>query len=114
MAIGRWSAAVGALAVLRASPAVAGPDGGDAMIARARAAEAAQLRALSHAPVALHTSGRFGDGKITHLFESFRRVDYRTDGTVANTFERARIDGKPVNEEDLRQAMGARDRPKEH
>jgi hypothetical protein len=84
------------------------------MIARARAAEAAQLRALSRGPVALHTSGRFGDGKTTHLFESFRRVDYRSDGTVANTFERAQIDGKPVKEEELRRAMGVQDQPKEH
>ncbi len=104
-----------ALAMRFASPAAAAaPEGADAVIARARAAEAAQLRALSHAPVALHTSGHFGDGKTTHTFESFRRVDYRADGTVANTFERAQIDGKPVQEEELRKAMGAKDQPKEH
>jgi hypothetical protein len=113
MATGRAAAMLGALAVLRGSPVVAAPDGGDAMIARARAAEAAQQRALSHAPVALHTSGHFGDGKTTHAFESFRRVDYRGDGSVANTFERAQIDGKPVGEDELRKAMGTKDQPKE-
>src|SRR3954469_15996275 len=113
MATGRWSAVLGALALLAGPPVAAAPDGGDAMIARARATEVAQLRALSRAPVALHTSGRFGDGKTTHTFESFRRVDYRGDGTVANTFERAQIDGKPVKEEELRKAMGTKEQPKE-
>ena len=61
------------LALLLASPSVAAAEAGDAIITRARAAESAQLRALSRAPVALRTSGRFGDGKATHTFESFRR-----------------------------------------
>ena len=71
---GRAPAPLVALALLAATPALARADGGDAMIARARAAESAQLRVLSRAPVALHTSGRFGDGKTTHTFESYRRV----------------------------------------
>ena len=47
---GRASKPLGALALLLAGPALAGADGGDAMIARARAAESAQLRVLSRAP----------------------------------------------------------------
>jgi hypothetical protein len=102
-----------ALAASLASAATAAADTGDAIIARARAAEAAQLRVLSRAPVALRTSGRFGDGKTTHTFESFRRFDYGSDGTVSNTFERGQVDGKPVTEEELRKAMGMKDEPKE-
>jgi len=102
--------------LLLASPAAAGTtavDAGDAIIARARITESAQLRLLSRAPVALRTTGRFGDGKTTHTFESFRRFAYGSDGTVSNTFERGQVDGKPVTEEELRRAMGVKDEPKE-
>src|SRR5215831_9196647 len=74
---------LGLLAMLLATPATAAPDGGDAIIARARAAEAAQLRLLSRAPVSLHTTGRFGDDKTTHTFESFRHINYERDGRVS-------------------------------
>lgn len=106
------SAALGTLAAIFAAR-TALADGGD-IVARARAAESAQLRLLSHAPVSLRTNGRFGDGKITHTFESFRRVDYRDDGTVSNTFERGQVDGKPVTEAELRKAMGIKEDPKDH
>jgi hypothetical protein len=98
--------AAGALALLLAAPSIAAPDRGEAVIARARAAEMAQLQALSRVPLALHTSGRFGDGKTTHTFESFTRVHYRADGTAANTFQRGQLDGKPATEEELWKAMG--------
>jgi len=112
---GRAWKPLGVLALLLAGPALAGagPDGGDAMIARARAAESAQLRVLSRAPLALHTTGRFGDGKTTHTFESFRRVQYRSDGAVSNIYESGQVDGKPVKEEELRKAMGAKEQAKE-
>jgi len=102
----------GALAVLFAAHAALA-DGAD-IVARARDAESAQLRLLSHAPIALHTSGQFGDGKVTHTFESFRRVEYRDDGAVSNTFERGQVDGKPATEADLRRAMGIKEDPKDH
>ena len=106
------SVALGALAVMFvARTALA--DGGD-IVARARAAESAQMHLLSGAPVALHTNGRFGDGKTTHTFESFRRVEYRDDGTVSNTFERGQVDGKPATEAELRRAMGMKEEPKDH
>jgi len=89
-----------------ASLAAAVPDGGDAIVARARAAEAAQLRLLSRAPVELHTRGRFGAGKTMHDFESFRRLDYAAGGVVADTFQHGTVDGKPVTEDELRKAMG--------
>jgi hypothetical protein len=114
MTAGRASKPLGALVMLLASPAVAAPEGGDAIIARARAAESAQLRVLSRAPVAVHTNGRVSDGKTTHTIETFRRVQYGSDGTVSNTFERGQIDGKPAREEEVRKAMGAKDQPKEH
>jgi hypothetical protein len=101
------SRAVGAVGVLLACPAALGSTDGGEVIARARAAEAAQLRALARAPVQLHTRGFVFDGKDTHQIESFRRLQYGADGTVANTFERGVLDGKPVGEAELRKAMGA-------
>ena len=106
------SVPLGALAVIFAARAALA-DGGD-IVARARAAESAQLHLLSRAPVALHTNGQFGDGKTTHTFESFRRVEYRDDGTVSNTFERGQVDGKPATEAELRRAMGMKEEPKDH
>jgi len=94
---------------------LAAPVGADGdVIARARAAESAQLRLLAHAPVVLHTNGRFGDGKTTHTFESFRRIEYRADRTVSNIFERGQVDGKPATEAELRKAMGIKEDPKDH
>jgi hypothetical protein len=110
----RSSVTLGALAVvLVARAALAGGSEGD-IVVRARAAELAQLRLLAHAPVAMHTTGHFGDGKNTHTFESFRRVEYRADGTVSNTFERGLVDGKPATETELRRAMGIKEDPKDH
>ena len=40
---------------------------------RGRRARRPHSWGLSRAPVAPRTSGRFGDGKTTHTFESFRR-----------------------------------------
>jgi hypothetical protein len=114
------SAALGALSVVAAAvivaaaPGAALAGGGDAVLARARAAESAQIRLLSRTPVGLHTSGRFGDGTTTHTFESFRRVEYRDDGSVSNTFERGQVDGKPATEAELRRAMGIKEDPKDH
>ena len=102
-----------AMALLLAAPRVARA-GGDDIVAHARAAESAQLRGLARGPVALHTTGHFGDGKIVHTFESFRRVEYRTDGAVSNTFERGQMDGKPASEAELRKAMGVKHDPKDH
>jgi len=103
-----------ALALLLSARARAAPDAGAAIIAQARAAEAAQVRALARTPVRLHTSGRFGDGKTTHRFESFRHFDYRADGTVSNSYDHGHVDGKPVTEDELRKAMGIKEDPREH
>jgi hypothetical protein len=105
----RGTRSLGLCALLIAAPAAAAPDGGDAVIARARAAEAGQLRQLAQAPVQLHTTGRFGDGKTTHIFESFRRIAYGGAGGVSETFEHGQVDGKPVTEDELRKAMGMKD-----
>jgi hypothetical protein len=104
---------LGVLGLMLAFPALAAPEG-EAVIARARAVEGAQLRALAGAPVELHTHGWINDGKATHTIESFRRLQYRGDGGVTNLFERAWLDGKPVNEEELHAAIGARAQPKDH
>lgn len=85
----------------------------DQVIARARLAEVTQLRALSGTKVALHTRGWVSDGKTTRTIESFRRLEYRGDAAVANLFERALLDGKPVGEPELRKAMGAGSHPPE-
>jgi len=82
---------LGLFALAVAAPALAAADGGDAVIGRARAAEAAQLRLLAGAPVELHTTGHFGDGKTTHTFESFRRIAYAVDGRISETFEHGEI-----------------------
>ncbi len=110
----RWRAPwpIGLLALLLAAPVAAAPDGADAIVARARAAEAAQLRQLSRAPVELRTTGRFGDGKTMHTFESFRRIAYGGDGGIAETFEHGQVDGKPVTEDELSAAMGMKDQAK--
>lgn len=105
--------ALGALGILLAYPALASPEG-DAVIARARGAEATQLRALAEAPVDLHTHGVINDGKTSHTIESYRRLQYRGDGTVINQFQRATVDGKPVSEAELHKAIGAPEDPKNH
>jgi hypothetical protein len=107
-------AALVVFAALLAAPGLVRAAAQDPIVARARAAELAQLRTLSRAPIPLHTTGRFGDGKTTHRFESFRRVEYRDDGGVANVFERGQIDGRPATEAELRKAMGLKDDPKQH
>jgi hypothetical protein len=88
--------------------------GGDDVIARARATEAAEVQALARAPIELHTHGYVNDGKASHQIESFRLIRYRTDGTVLNQFQRGQLDGKPIDEEELRKAIGAQDKKKEH
>jgi len=105
---------LGALAILLALPAAAGGGDGEPIIARARAAEAAELWALARAPIELHTHGYVNDGKATHRIESFRRIQYHGDGTVLNQFERGELDGKPIDEQELRRAIGAQDQKKEH
>jgi hypothetical protein len=102
----RGRGVIGTLGVLLAGPAHGSPEG-DAMIARARAAEAAQLRALSAAPVDLHTQGSIYDGKTTRTIDSFRRLQYHADGTISNSFQHGLVDGKPVSEAELRKTMGA-------
>ena len=101
-------------AALLAAPGIARAGAEDPIVVRARAAEMAQLRTLSRAPIPLHTTGRFGDGKTTHTFESFRRVEYRDDGSVSNVFERGQVDGRPATETELRKAMGIKEDPKQH
>jgi len=100
-----------ALALLMAAPTLTR---GEDVVAHARAAESAQLHGLARAPVALHTTGHFGDGKTTHSFESFRRVEYRADGGVSNKFERGQVDGKAATEAELRKAMGVKQDPKDN
>ena len=104
---------VGALGMLLAGPALAAPDGGEAVVARARAFEAGQLRALAAQPVELHTHGFVNDGKTTRVIDSFRRLLYHPDGAVTNQFENGQLDGKPATEAELRKAMGAEDKPGE-
>ena len=104
---------LGALGILLAYPAAAGSDG-DQIIARARATEAAEVQALARAPIELHTHGYINDGKASHRIESIRLIQYRPDGTILNQFQRGQLDGKPIDEEELRKAIGAQDRKKEH
>lgn len=105
---------LGALGILLAGPALGAPEGGEAVIARARAFEAGQVRALAAQPVELHTHGFVNDGKTTRVIDSFRRLLYHADGAVTNQFQSGQLDGKPVSEGELRKAMGAEDKTNEH
>jgi len=106
---------LGALGVLLAtSPAAALAADGDQVIARARAAESAEVRALAGTPIHLQTHGYVNDGKTVRRIESFRLIQYRADGGVSNQFEHGTLDGRPIDEAELRRAMGAQDQKREH
>jgi hypothetical protein len=85
---------------------------GNALIARARAVEAAQLEALAGTNVELHTRGVVKNGRTTHTVETFRRIQYRKDRAPANVFVRGQLDGHAVTEAELRKGTGAPERPK--
>jgi len=98
------AAIVGALVVPRAALADAR---GEAVLARARAAERAQLAALAGTTLKMQTTGTLRDGKKTHTIEALRHLGIATDGSIHNDFVWGKIDGQPMDESGMRAASGA-------
>ena len=104
----RALAAVALVASL-ALPCVAQADArGDAVLARARDAERAQLTALAGTTLSMQTRGTLRNGKTTHTIEAMRHLGVGRDGTtITNDFVWGKIDGVPHDESGLREASGA-------
>jgi hypothetical protein len=80
-------------------------------LARAQAAERAQLAALAGTTLQMQTRGTLRDGRATHTLEARRRLGVARDGTIHNDFVWGKIDGQNVDEAGLRRASGAPKKP---
>lgn len=80
---------------------------GEAVLARARATERAQLAALAGTTMQMQTRGTLRNGKSTHTIEAMRNLGVAPDGTIHNDFLWGKIDGRPYDESGLRAASGA-------
>jgi hypothetical protein len=80
---------------------------GDAVLARARAVERAQLAALAGTTLQMQTRGTLRNGKTTHTIEALRHLGVASDGSIHNDFVWGKLDGRPVDEVGLRAASGA-------
>jgi hypothetical protein len=97
-----------ALALLLVLGGVAHADArGDAVIARARAVERAQLAALAGTTLQMQTTGTLRNGKALHTIEALRHLAIAPDGSIHNDFVWGKIDGQPMDESGLRLASGA-------
>ncbi len=95
-----------------ASLARAAGDGrGDAVLARARATERAQLDALAGTTMQMQTRGTLRNGGATHTLEAERHLAVGRDGTIRNDFIWGKVDGQPLDEAGLRKASGAPKKP---
>jgi hypothetical protein len=84
---------------------------GDAVLARARAVEKAQLQALAGTTLTMQTVGVARSGKTQHPVSAVRKLSIARDGQIANEFISGRLDGKEVSEAELRQGTGAPPKP---
>jgi len=80
---------------------------GDAVLARARATERAQLAALAGTTLQMHTTGTLRSGKKTRTIEALRHLGIAADGRIINDFVWGKIDGVSFDESGLRAASGA-------
>ncbi len=81
---------------------------GDAVLARARTTERAQLAALAGTTLSMQTRGTLRNGKKTQTIEALRRLGIGADGTtITNEYVWGKIDGVPHTESGLREASGA-------
>ena len=80
---------------------------GEAVLARARATERAQLAALAGTTLRMQTRGTLRNGKATHTIEAMRHLGIAPDGSIRNDFIWGKIDGQPTDESGLRAASGA-------
>lgn len=85
---------------------------GDAVLARARAVEQEQLRALQGTSMQMQTRGFFRDGRTTHTVEAMRRLAVDPDGAIRNDWLWGKLDGQPLGEAALRKASGAPPKPR--
>jgi hypothetical protein len=99
--------------VLAAAAGAARADArGDAVLARARAVERAQLEALRGTTLQMHTRGTFRDGDTRHAVEAMRHLAVDRGGAIRNDFIWGKLDGRIVGERELRQASGAPKKPR--
>jgi len=97
-----------AVAVVALAGGVAHADArGEAVLARARATERAQLAALAGTTLRMQTRGTLRNGKATHTIEAMRHLGVALDGTIHNDFVWGKIDGQLTDESGLRAASGA-------
>jgi hypothetical protein len=96
-----------ALAALVAASTAHADARGDAVLARARATERAQLAALAGTTLSMQTRGTLRNGKKTQTIEALRHLGIRSDGTIVNDFVWGKIDGVSYDESGLRAATGA-------
>ena len=73
------------------------------IIARARAVEAEQLKALQGKSVELASQGVLMEGRKRHEVATWRKITYQSPPTLS--LERAQFDGQPVDEDTLREKM---------
>jgi hypothetical protein len=80
---------------------------GDAVLARARATERAQLAALAGTTISMQTRGTLRNGKKTQTIEALRHLGVAADGSIVNDYVWGKIDGVGYDEAGLRAASGA-------
>jgi hypothetical protein len=95
------------LVILLAAGVAHADSRGDAVLARARATEKAQLAALAGTTLVMQTRGTLRNGSATHSLEAMRHLSIGSDGTIRNDFVWGKIDGQPTDESGLREASGA-------
>ncbi|HEX9101532.1 MAG TPA: hypothetical protein VF997_04975 [Polyangia bacterium] len=80
---------------------------GEAVLARARATERAQLAALAGTTLQMQTRGTLRNGKTLHTIEALRHLGVAPDGSIHNDFVWGKLDGRPIDESGLRAFSGA-------
>ena len=106
--VARALAAIIVVAALSLASGVVRADArGEAVLARARATERAQLAALAGTTLQMRTRGTLRNGKTTHTIEALRHLGIAPDGTIHNDFIWGKLDGQPMDESGLRAASGA-------
>jgi hypothetical protein len=84
---------------------------GEAVLARARAVEKAQLLALAGTTLTMQTVGVARSGKTTHALSARRQLSIARNGQIGNDFIAGKLDGKDVSEAELRRGTGAPPKP---
>lgn len=80
----------------------------EAILAKARAVEAAQLKALVGSSVELASTGVLMEGKKRHELATWRKIEFAAPAQFLLLWERGLFDGQPVDEEQLREKMAGK------